>query len=158
MPKDLRRSTRRRSRCGQLIVRRMCSTNSRSEMEADNRVRRAIEAALGWARGEITMTIARAAAVEAHAAARASHHPAAVAAARAAGHAAGTAHMIGHARNAAAYAIVSAVTASATDEQDCAASSEREWQIARLPTRAAHPFLGEAEPFHSLPSWVVRTA
>jgi hypothetical protein len=100
----------------------------------DDRPRRAIEAARTWARGEITMMMARAAAVKTHAAARESDHPAAVAAARAAGHAAGTAHSIRHARGAAAYAIVSAVAATTGDEHDSAATAEREWQIAKLPT------------------------
>ena len=99
----------------------------------DDRPRRAIEAARAWARGEITMMMARTAAVKAHAAARESDHPAAVAAARAAGHAAATAHSIRHARGAAAYAIVSAVALTTADEQDSAATSEREWQIAKLP-------------------------
>jgi Imm-5 like putative immunity protein len=99
---------------------------------ADDRPRRAIEAARAWGRGEITMIMARAAAVKTHAAARVSHHPAAVAAARAAGHAAGTAHMMGHARGAAAYAVVSAVAATPAEEQDLAATAEREWQLAKL--------------------------
>jgi hypothetical protein len=73
----------------------------------DDRPRKAIEAARAWARGEIRIGEARAAALEAHAAARAaSAHPAAVAAARSAGHAAATAHMAGHARHAEAYAAV----------------------------------------------------
>src|SRR5512135_2879064 len=42
----------------------------------DDRPRRAIEAARAWARGEITMMMARAAAVKTHAAARESDHPA----------------------------------------------------------------------------------
>ena len=70
----------------------------------DNRPRKAIAAARAWAHGEIKCGEARAAAVSAHSAARASKDPAARAAARAAGHAAATAHMAGHARHAAAYA------------------------------------------------------
>lgn len=101
----------------------------------DDRPRQAIEAARAWARGEITMMMARAAAVKTHAAARESGHPAAVAAARAAGHAAGTAHMSGHARGAAAYAIVSSVAAATEDERDSAATAERKWQIAKLPNK-----------------------
>jgi len=100
---------------------------------ADDRPRRAIEAARAWACGEMTMMMARAAAVQTHAAARASDHPAAVAAARAAGHAAATAHSIRHARGAAAYAIVAAMAATTADEQQSAATAEREWQIAQLP-------------------------
>ena len=102
---------------------------------ADDRPRRAIEAARAWARGEITMMMARAAAVKTHAAARDSHHPSAVAAARAAGHAAGTAHSIRHARGAAAYAIVSVVAAKTAKDQDSAVIAERKWQIAKLGRR-----------------------
>jgi len=105
----------------------------------DDRPRRAIDAARAWARGEIKMMMARAAAVKTHAAARECDDPAAAAAARAAGHAAGTAHSIRHARGAAAYAIVAAVAAAMADEQDSAATVEREWQIAKLPTRAQRP-------------------
>ena len=98
----------------------------------DDRPRQAIEAARSWARGETTMRMARAAAVKAHAAARETVHPAAVAAARAAGHAAATAHMIQHARGAAAYAIVSAAADATTQQQNSAITAEREWQIAKL--------------------------
>ncbi len=73
----------------------------------DKRPRDAVKAARAWARGEITVGHARAAAIAAHAAARdaaRNRHPAACAAARAAGHAAATAHVAGHAAHAAAYA------------------------------------------------------
>ena len=70
----------------------------------DERPRRAIEAARAWARGELTVTGARAAAFAAHAAAREATDAAARFAARAAGHAAATAHVAGHARHADAYA------------------------------------------------------
>jgi hypothetical protein len=77
----------------------------------DDRPRKAVEAARAWARGELAVSEARAAAFAAHAAARAAEDPAARAAARAAGHAAATAHVAGHARHAAAYA-VAALSAS----------------------------------------------
>ncbi len=67
----------------------------------DDRPRQAIEAARAWARGEIRVGEARAAALAAHAAARdaaAGNHSSACAAARAAGHAAATAHVASHAR------------------------------------------------------------
>ena len=70
----------------------------------DERPRRAIEAAHAWARGELGVAGARAAAFAAHAAAREAMDPAACFAARAAGHAAATAHVAGHARHANAYA------------------------------------------------------
>lgn len=98
----------------------------------DDRPRKAVDAARAWARGEITMMAARAAAVNTHAAARDSDHPAAVAAARSAGHAAGTAHSIRHARGAAAYAIVSAVAAVSDRSRILAETRERDWQISRF--------------------------
>jgi hypothetical protein len=73
----------------------------------DDRPRKAIEAARAWARGEIRVGEARAAALAAHAAARdaaAANYPAACAAARAAGHAAATAHVASHARAVTFYA------------------------------------------------------
>lgn len=88
----------------------------------DDRPREAIEAGRAWARGEITVGKARAAAFAAYAAARDSEDPAARAAARAAGHAAATAHVTGHARHAAAYALTAATDAAA----------EREWQVRHL--------------------------
>lgn len=103
----------------------------------DSRPRQAIEAARAWARGEIKMMAARAAAVKTHAAARESDHPAAIAAARAAGHAAGTAHSIRHARGAAAYAIVSAVASASDEPHETAMTKERKWQIGRLPRQTA---------------------
>ena len=106
----------------------------------DDRPRCAIEAARAWARGEIRMVMARTAAVKTHKAARESGHPAAVAAARSAGHAAGTAHMMGHARNAAAYGIVSAVAAATAHEQDSTPSAERDWQIGKMPNETSTPY------------------
>jgi len=82
----------------------------------DDRPRKTIEAARAWARGEIRVGEARAAALGAHAAARdaaAAGHPSACAAARAAGHAAATAHMVGHARHAEAYAKKAAAACTA---------------------------------------------
>ena len=74
----------------------------------DDRPRKAVEAARAWARGEMAVSEARAAAFAAHAAARDAEDPAARAAARAAGHAAATAHVAGHARHASAYAATAA--------------------------------------------------
>jgi immunity protein 5 of polymorphic toxin system len=94
------------------------------------RPRRAIEAARAWARGEIRVGEARAAAVAAHAAARSADEGAARAAARAAGQAASTPHMSGHAPHAAAYAAKAVTHAS---ESASAFAEEREWQYQRLP-------------------------
>lgn len=99
----------------------------------DDRPRRAIETARAWVRGEVTVGEARAAGLEAHAAARDAADDAARAAARAAGQAAATAHMADHAPHAAAYAI-RAVQAAANGPDDAAAADrERTWQQERLP-------------------------
>jgi hypothetical protein len=70
----------------------------------DHRPREAINAARCWARGEISVAVARKAAFAAHAAARETPNPAAKAAARAAGHAAATVHVASHSTHAKAYA------------------------------------------------------
>jgi len=80
----------------------------------DDRPRDAVEAGRAWARGEIAMS-------EARAAASAAHRAADQAAARAAGHAAATAHVAGHAAHAANYAVTAAT------------AKERDWQYRRLP-------------------------
>ncbi len=95
---------------------------------ADDRPRKAIEAARAWVRGEIRCGKARAAAVAAHVAARAADEGAARAAARAAGHAAGTAHMAGHARHAAAYAVKAVTAAAISADAGTASATERDWQ------------------------------
>jgi hypothetical protein len=99
----------------------------------DDRPRKAIAAGRAWARGELTVSKARAAAFAAHAAARDAHHAAVRAAARAAGHAAATAHVAGHARHAAAYAINAAMVAAIPSDAGTAAATERDWQRRRLP-------------------------
>ena len=101
----------------------------------DARPREAIAAARQWARGKITMMMARRAAVRAHAAARACVHPAAITAARAAGHAAATAHSIRHAIGAPIYAIMSVAASAAAENREKAVSAERKWQLARLVRR-----------------------
>ena len=98
---------------------------------ADLRPRAALDAGLRFACGEIGMTALRAAALAAHAAARATDVPAAEAAARAAGHAAGTGHVPGHARHAAEYALKAATAAGGPE----AGAIERAWQFRRLPAR-----------------------
>lgn len=94
---------------------------------ADDRPRRAIEAARGWGRGELPTGAAQASAVAAHRAAREVGDPAAVAAARAAGHAAATAHIADHAPGSAMHAL--RALAAADLNQD----PERAWQLAQLP-------------------------
>ena len=101
----------------------------------DDRPRSAVEAGRAWARGEIAMGEARAAAFAAHAAARDADQAAARAAARAAGHAAATAHVAGHATHAANYAVTAARSPDAAVPTDSAAApaKERDWQYRRLP-------------------------
>jgi hypothetical protein len=103
-----------------------------SERPDDDRPRRAVEAAQAFARGEIGVGAARAAAFAAHAAAREATGRAAVAAARAAGQAAAVAHMAGHVRPAADYA-VRAVVAADLDAPAAAADRERAWQRRAAP-------------------------
>jgi hypothetical protein len=98
----------------------------------DDRPRRAVEQARAWARGEISMTQARAAAFAAHAAARGAAG-AAKEAARAAGHAVAVAHMADHELGAAAYAIMAVRIAAADDDRDAAGRAECAWQRAQLP-------------------------
>ena len=103
------------------------------ERPTDARPRRAVEAGRAWARGEITMSQARAAAFDAHAAAREADRAEAQAAARAAGHAAATAHVATHAPHAAAYAVKAAAQTAGATSPSSAATEEREWQYRRLP-------------------------
>jgi hypothetical protein len=95
----------------------------------DDRPLNAIEAARAWARGEITISEARTAALAAHAAARGADDAAACATARSAGHAAATAHVAAHAPHAAAYAVKTVDAANGT----ASAAKEREWQRRRVP-------------------------
>jgi hypothetical protein len=85
----------------------------------DNRPRDALEAGRAWARSEIAMSEARAAALVA----------------RSAGHAAATAHVAAHAAHAANYALTAARSPDAAVLTDSAAATarERDWQYRRLP-------------------------
>jgi hypothetical protein len=99
---------------------------------SDSRPRHAIEQARAWARGEITMSQARAAGGHAMAAARdlsgAARH-----AAYAAGQAAVVAHVAAHELGAAAYAIKAAQAAVPEDEREQAGCQECRWQRDQLP-------------------------
>jgi thymidine phosphorylase len=103
-----------------------------SARPADPRPRRAIERGRAWARGEITMTDARAAGGHAMAAARdlsgAPRH-----AAYAAGQAAVVAHVAAHELGAAAYAIKAARAAAPDGEGEIAGRLECHWQRDQLP-------------------------
>ena len=96
------------------------------ERPGDDRPRRAIEAGWAWARGEIEVGEARAAAIAAHTAAREADRDAA----RAAGHAAATAHTAAHARHAAGYAARAVAYAAAPA---AALAGERDLQYRCLP-------------------------
>lgn len=102
-----------------------------AERPDDPRPRHAIEMARAWVRGEIRVGQARQAALDAHAAARASSTPSAIAAARAAGHAAATAHVVTHCSGASYYA-----TKAFADPAEVA--RELAWQANRLPDRLRH--------------------
>jgi thymidine phosphorylase len=98
----------------------------------DPRPRQAIQHARAWARGEVTMSQARAAGGHAMAAARELRGPARHAA-YAAGQAGVVAHVAAHDLGAAAYAI-KAVRAAAADGQGPAAGrGECQWQRDQLP-------------------------
>ena len=98
----------------------------------DPRPRQAIEKVRAWARGEVTMTQARAAGGHAMGAARdlrgAARH-----AAYAAGQAAVVAHVAAHELGAAAYAIKAARAAAPEVEAEVAARLESRWQRDQLP-------------------------
>jgi hypothetical protein len=99
---------------------------------SDSRPRHAIEQARAWARGEITMSQARAAGGHAMGAARdlrgAARH-----AAYAAGQAAVVAHVAAHELGAAAYAIKAARAAASLGEGESAGRLECRWQRDQLP-------------------------
>jgi hypothetical protein len=98
----------------------------------DPRPRHAIEQARAWARGQITMSEARAAGGHAMAAARDLHGPARHAA-YAAGQAAVVAHVAAHELGAAAYGIKAARAAALEGECENAGRLECRWQRDRLP-------------------------
>ena len=103
-----------------------------STQPADPRPRQAIIQVRAWARGEITMSQARAAGGHAMAAAR-ELRGAAREAAFAAGQAAVVAHVAAHELGAAAYAIKAARAAAPAGRAEEAGRRECEWQRAQLP-------------------------
>jgi thymidine phosphorylase len=102
------------------------------ERPGDERPRRALELGRAWARGEVTMTHARASAGHANAAAR-DLSGAARRAAHAAGQAGAVAHVAAHELGAAAYAIRAAQAAAPDGEREAAGRRECAWQRERLP-------------------------
>ena len=103
-----------------------------SVQPSDPRPRQAIEQARAWARGEIKMSQARAAAGAANAAARelsgSARH-----AAHAVGQAAAVAHVAAHELGAAAYAIKAARAAASKAVGESAGRHECQWQREQLP-------------------------
>jgi hypothetical protein len=102
-----------------------------SVQPSDPRPRRTIESTQAWARGEMTMSQARAAA-GANAAAR-ELRGAARYAAYAAGQAVAVSHVPAHELGAAAYAIKAARAAAPKGESERAGRQECRWQRERLP-------------------------
>lgn len=98
----------------------------------DERPRHAIDLARAWARGEVTMTVARTSAGHANAAAR-DMQGAARHAGFAAAQAAAVAHVAAHELGAAAYAIKAARAAVPDVESDAAGRRECRWQREQLP-------------------------
>jgi len=98
----------------------------------DRRPRHAIDQARAWVRGEIMMSVSRAAGGHANAAAR-DLTGAARYAAYAAGQAACVAHVAAHELGAAAYAIKAARAAAPAGQGDQAGRLECAWQRAQLP-------------------------
>jgi hypothetical protein len=103
-----------------------------SAQPEDPRPRQAIEQARAWARGEVTMSQARAAAGHAMGAARDLRGPARHAA-YAAGQAAAVAHVAAHELGAAAYAIKAARAAAPEGAGESAGRRECQWQRDQLP-------------------------
>jgi hypothetical protein len=93
----------------------------------DERLIQALQVAKAWKSGNASVGDARKAAVTAHAVARESSDPAAVAVARSAGHAVATAHMADHALGAAWYALKAVKHAGRSPD------AERQWQDEHLP-------------------------
>jgi len=100
----------------------------------DKRPRKAVEAAEGWARGNIKMPIAKKAAHATHNAATevAKENPAACAAARAIGHVVGTVHVETHAIGVVIYGITAFVYASEKKDADKLIDKKCKWFYDRL--------------------------
>ena len=119
----------------------------------DDRPRLAIEAARAWSRGEISVGEARAASVQAHAAARDAPEDDARTAARACGHAVATAHMADHALGPVLYGVKAVELAS--PEQDARAAGQREyqWQLEHLPEEISELVVSALEEGTVLGTW-----
>jgi hypothetical protein len=99
-----------------------------SGAKVDERLRDALRVAADWNRGKASAGEARAASVDAIAAAREASTPSAIAVARSVGHAVATAHMADHSLGAALYALKAVKRAGRSP------GAERRWQDDRLPS------------------------
>jgi hypothetical protein len=94
----------------------------------DNRLIDALNVAKAWVQGTKSVGDARKAAMNAHAVARKSSDPTAIAVARAVGHAVATAHMADHSLGPAYYALKAVKSAGKS------VRAERKWQDDQLPS------------------------
>jgi len=94
----------------------------------DERLKKALLVAKEWKQGNASVGDARKAAVGAHAVARESPNPMAIAGARSIGHAVATAHMADHSLGAAWYALKAVKNAGKSID------TERKWQDEQLPS------------------------
>ena len=93
----------------------------------DERLKNALDTAHAWETGNASVGDARKASVAAHAVARKSSNPTAIAVARSVGHAVATAHMADHSLGAAWYAL------KAVKNSYKSVDAERKWQNEQLP-------------------------
>ena len=94
----------------------------------DERLINALNVAKAWKSGNTSVGAARKASVAAHAVARESSNPSAIAVARSVGHAVATAHMADHSLGAAWYALKAVKNAGTSID------AERNWQNEQLPS------------------------
>jgi hypothetical protein len=94
----------------------------------DERLKNALHVAKEWKQGNASVGDARKASVGAHAVARESSNPTAIAVARSVGHAVATAHMADHSLGAAWYALKAVKNAGKSIDV------ERKWQDEQLPS------------------------
>ena len=94
----------------------------------DERLKNALNVAKEWEQGNVSVGDARKASLDAHAVARESSDPIAIAVARSVGHAVATAHMADHSLGASWYALKAVKNAGMSIEE------ERKWQDVKLPS------------------------
>ena len=94
----------------------------------DERLKNALNVAKEWEQGNVSVGDARKASLDAHAVARESSDPIAIAVARSVGHAVATAHMADHSLGAKWYALKAVKNAGMSIEE------ERKWQDVKLPS------------------------